>query len=155
MRERILKIRARSSRDGQVESELLPTSGGIEPDGTVGISSPSTVATAGIFRCKGVNHGETISCRRRRVGARGGTGSYMTAVKQQQLQRSQRRPRPPVTGAVSETPATSTVMTATFHVFERMEACECEGTLRHADRSANGGNRVRREFGFCGGNLIW
>ena len=37
----MLKIRARSSRDGQVESALVPTAGGIGPDGTVGISSPS------------------------------------------------------------------------------------------------------------------
>ena len=73
VREKMLKIRARSSREGQVESELLPTAGGIGPDGTVGISSPSTVATTGIFRCKGVDHGGVIRCRRR-VGARGGTG---------------------------------------------------------------------------------
>ena len=37
----MLKIRARSSRDGQVESDLVPTAGGFGPDGTVGISSPS------------------------------------------------------------------------------------------------------------------
>ena len=72
--ERMLKIRARSSRDGQVESELLPTAGGIGPDGTVGISLSSTVVTTGIFCCKGVDHGQVIRCRRRRVGARGGTG---------------------------------------------------------------------------------
>ena len=36
----MLKIRARSSRGGQVESDLVPTAGGIGPDGTVGISSP-------------------------------------------------------------------------------------------------------------------
>ena len=60
VRERRLKIRARSSRDGQVESDLVPTAGGIEPDGTVRISSPSTLATTGIFRCKGVDHGEVI-----------------------------------------------------------------------------------------------
>ena len=41
VRERMLKIRARSSRDGQVESDLVPTAGGIRPDGTVGKSSPS------------------------------------------------------------------------------------------------------------------
>ena len=41
VRERMLKIRARSSRDGQVESDIGPTAGGIGPDGTVGISSPS------------------------------------------------------------------------------------------------------------------
>ena len=70
----MLKIRARSSRDGQVESDLVPTAGGIGPDGTVGISSPSTLATIGIFRCKGVDHGEVIRYRRRTVGARGGTG---------------------------------------------------------------------------------
>ena len=68
----MLKIRARSSRHGQVKSELLPTAGGIGPDGTVGISSPSTVATTDIFRCKGVDYGEVIRCGRRRVGARGG-----------------------------------------------------------------------------------
>ena len=60
----MLKIRARSSRDGQVESDLAPTARGIGPDGTVGISSPSTLATTGIFRCKGVDHGEIIRCRR-------------------------------------------------------------------------------------------
>ena len=37
----MLKIRARSSRDDQVKSDLVPTAGGIGPDGTVGISSPS------------------------------------------------------------------------------------------------------------------
>ena len=37
----MLKIRARSLRDGQIESDLVPTAGGIGPDGTVGISSPS------------------------------------------------------------------------------------------------------------------
>ena len=36
----MLKIRAQSSRDGQVESDPVPTAGGIGPDGTVGISSP-------------------------------------------------------------------------------------------------------------------
>ena len=142
------KIRARSSRDGQVESELLPTAGGIGPDGTVETSSPSTVAITGIFRCKRVDHGEVIRCRRRRVGARGGTGLYMTAVKQQQLERSQGRPEPPVTGEASEAPATSTAIAATLDVFERMEACDREGTLRHADRSANDGDRVRHGFGF-------
>ena len=71
----------------------------------------------------------------------------MTAVKQQQLERSQGRPGPPVTGAASETPATSTTITATFNVFERMEACERQSTLRHADRSANDGDRVRHGFG--------
>ena len=71
----------------------------------------------------------------------------MTAVKQQQLERSQGRPGPPVTGAASETPATSTAITATFDVFERMEACKREGALRHADRSANDGDRVRHRFG--------
>ena len=60
VRKWMLKIRARSSRDGQVESELLTTAGGIGPDGTVGISSPSTVVTTGIFLCKGVDHGEVI-----------------------------------------------------------------------------------------------
>ena len=54
----MLKIRARSSRDGQVKSDLVPTARGIGPDGTVGISSPSTLATTGIFCCKGVDHGE-------------------------------------------------------------------------------------------------
>ena len=147
VRERMLKICVRSSCDGQVESELLPTAGGIGPDSTAGISSPSTVATTGIFRWKGVDHGEGISCRRRRVGARGGTGLSMTTVKQQQLERSQGRPGPPVTGAVSETPATSTAIMASFDVFERMEACKREGTPRHADRSANDGDRVRRGFG--------
>ena len=67
----------------------------------------------------------------------------MAAVKQQQLERSQERPGPPVTGAASETPATSTAITATFDVFERMEACEREGTLRHADQSA----KTAIEFG--------
>ena len=62
---------------------------------------------------------------------------YMTAVKQQQLETSQGRPGPPVAGAASKTPATSTAISATFDIFERMEACEREGTLRHADRSAN------------------
>ena len=38
-------------------------------------------------------------------------------------------------------------ITAMFHVFERMEACECEGTRRHADRSANDCDRVRHGFG--------
>ena len=71
----------------------------------------------------------------------------MAAVKQQQLERSQGRPRPPVTGAASETPATSTAITATIDVFERMEACEREATLRHADRSANDGDRFRHGFG--------
>ena len=71
----------------------------------------------------------------------------MAAVKQQQLERSQGRPGPPVTGAASETPATSTAIAATFDVFERMEACEREGTLRHADRSDNDGDRVRHRFG--------
>ena len=52
------------------------------------------------------------------------------------------------TGAPSETQATSTAITATFDVFERMEACEREGTLRHADRSANDGDRVWHGFGF-------
>ena len=74
VRERMLEIRARSSRDGQVKSDLVPTAGGIGPDGTVGTSSPSTLATTFIFRCKRVGHGEVIRCRRRRVGARGGTG---------------------------------------------------------------------------------
>ena len=41
VRDEMLKIRARSSRDGQVESDLVPTAGGIGPGGTVGISSPS------------------------------------------------------------------------------------------------------------------
>ena len=36
----MLKIRARSSRDGQVERDLVSSAGGIGPDGTVGISSP-------------------------------------------------------------------------------------------------------------------
>ena len=143
----MLKICARSSRDGQVESELLPTVGGIRPDSTAGISTPSTVATTGIFRLKGVDHREGISCRRRRVGARGGTCLYMTAVKQQQLERSQGRLGPPVTGAVSETPAISTTIRAAFDVFERIEACEREGTFRHADQSADDGDRVRRGFG--------
>ena len=77
----------------------------------------------------------------------GGSGLYMTAVKQQQLGRSQGLPGPPVTRAVSEIPTTSTAIMATFAVFERMGACEREGTLRHADRSANDGDRVRRGFG--------
>ena len=42
VRERRLKIHARSSRDGQVESDLVLTAGGIGPDGSVGISSRST-----------------------------------------------------------------------------------------------------------------
>ena len=71
----------------------------------------------------------------------------MIAVKQQQLERSQGHPGPPVTGAASETPATTTAMTATFDIFERTEACKREGTLRHADRSANDGDRVRHGFG--------
>ena len=75
----------------------------------------------------------------------------MAAAKQQQLERSQGRPGPPVTGEASETLAISTAITATFDVFERMEACEREGTLRHADRSANDGNRDRH--GFCSGDL--
>ena len=37
----MLKIRAQSSRDGQVERDLVPTAGGIRPDGTGGISSSS------------------------------------------------------------------------------------------------------------------
>ena len=61
----MLKIRARCSHDGQVESDLVPTARGIGPDGTVGISSPFTLATTGIFRCKGVHHGKIIRCRRR------------------------------------------------------------------------------------------
>ena len=68
-------------------------------------------------------------------------------MKQQQLERSQGRPEPPVTGAASEAPATSTAITATLGVFERMEACEHEGTLCHADRSSNDGDRVRHGFG--------
>ena len=72
----------------------------------------------------------------------------MPAVKQYQLERSQGRPGPPVTGAASETPATSTAITATFDVLKRMEACEREGTRRHADQSANDGDRVRHGFGF-------
>ena len=71
----------------------------------------------------------------------------MTPVKQQQLERSQGRPGPPVTGAASKTPATSTAITVTFDVFQRAEACEREGTLRQADRSANDGDRVRHRFG--------
>ena len=71
----------------------------------------------------------------------------MTPVKQHQLERSQGRPGPPVTGAASETPTISTPMTATFDVVERMEVYECEGTRRHADRSVNGGGRVRHGFG--------
>ena len=71
----------------------------------------------------------------------------MSAVKQQQLERSQERPGPPVTGAASETPAASTEIPVTFDFFERMEACEREGTLRRANRSANDGNRVRHGFG--------
>ena len=71
----------------------------------------------------------------------------MEAVRQQQLERSQGRPGPPITGAAFGTPASSTAITATFDVFERMEACEREGTLRHTDRSANDGNRVRHGFG--------
>ena len=71
----------------------------------------------------------------------------MAPVKQQQLERSQGHPGPSVTGAASETPATSTAITATFDVFERLEACEREGTLGHADRSANDGDRVRHGFG--------
>ena len=50
----MLKVRTRSSRDGQVQSDLVPTAGRIGPDGRVGISSPSTLATTGIFRCKGI-----------------------------------------------------------------------------------------------------
>ena len=147
VREKRLKIRARSSRDGQVKSHLIPTAGGIGPDGIVGISTPSTLATTGIFRCKGEGHGKVIRCRRRSIGARRGTGLWMTAVKQQQLERSQGRPGPPVIGAASETPATSTAITATFDVFERIEACERDGTLRHAKRSVNDGDRVRHGFG--------
>ena len=71
----------------------------------------------------------------------------MAAVKQQQLERSQGRPGPPVTRAAFETPAALTAIPATFDVFERMEACKREVTLRHADRSANGGDRVRHGFG--------
>ena len=75
----------------------------------------------------------------------------MAAVKQQKLERSQGRPGPPVTGgAASKTPTTSTAITATFDV---LEAYEREGTLRHADRSANDGDRVRHGFGsrdLCG-----
>ena len=37
----MLKIRTRSSRDGQIEGDLVPTAEGIGPDGTVGISSPT------------------------------------------------------------------------------------------------------------------
>ena len=37
----MLKIRTRSSRDGQVKSDLVPSGGGIGSDGTVGISQPS------------------------------------------------------------------------------------------------------------------
>ena len=55
---------------------------------------------------------------------------------------------PPATGAASETPATSTAITATFVI---LKACEREGTLRHADRSANDGDRVR--YGFGSGDL--
>ena len=58
------------------------------------------------------------------------------------------RPGLPATGAASETPATSTAITATFDV---LKACEREGTLRHADRSANDGDRVR--YGFGSGDL--
>ena len=47
----MLEIRARSSRDGQVESDLVPTAGGIRPDST-------------IFCCKGADHWEVIRCRR-------------------------------------------------------------------------------------------
>ena len=152
VRERMLKIHARSLRDDQVESgkkkkkKKIPTAGGIGHDNTVGISSPSTVATAGILRCKGVYHGEVIRCSRR-VGARGGTCLYMPAVKQQQLERSQNRPGPQVTEAASETAAISTAITATFIVFKRMEACERKSTRRYADRSANDGDRVRHGFG--------
>ena len=71
----------------------------------------------------------------------------MTAVKQQQLERSQGRPEPPVTGEASETPATSTAITATFDVFERTEVCEREGTLLHSDRSASDGDQVRHGLG--------
>ena len=71
----------------------------------------------------------------------------MTAVTQHQLERSQGRPGHPVTGEASETLATSKGITATFDVFERVGACECEGTLRNADRSANDGDRVRHGFG--------
>ena len=74
----------------------------------------------------------------------------MATVKQQQLERSQGRPGPPVTGEASETPATSTASTATFDVFERMEACEREGTIHRADRSANDGDRVKHGFGSGG-----
>ena len=45
------------------------------------------------------------------------------------------------------TPTTSAAITATFDVLERMEACEREGTHRHADRSTNDGDRVRHGFG--------
>ena len=64
-RERMLIIRAQSSHDGQVESDLVPTARGIGPDGTVGIRSPFTLVATGIFRCKGVDHGKIIRCRRR------------------------------------------------------------------------------------------
>ena len=41
----MLKIRARSSREARatvkLKSDLVPTAGGVGPDGTVGISSPS------------------------------------------------------------------------------------------------------------------
>ena len=81
-----------------------------------------------------------------RVGARGGTG-FVDGSGEATAVGKVAGPPGTSTGAASETPATSTAITATFDIFERMEACEREGTLRHADRSANDGDRVRHGFG--------
>ena len=82
----------------------------------------------------------------KRVGARGGTG-VVDGSGEATVVGKVAGPPGTSTGAASETPATSTAITATFDVFERMEACEREGTLLHADRSANDGDQVRHGFG--------
>ena len=84
-----------------------------------------------------------------KVGARGGTG-FVDGSGEATAVGKAAGPPGTSTGAASKTPATSTAITATFDVFERMEACEREGTLRHADRSAYDGDRVRHGFVFEG-----
>ena len=86
----------------------------------------------------------------KRVGARGGTG-FVDGSGEATAVGKVAGPHETSTGAASETPATSTAITAMSDIFERMEACAREGTLRHADRSANDGDRVRH--GFVSGDL--
>ena len=86
VREQRSKIRARSSFDGRVESDLVPTAGEVGPDSSLGISSPSTC----------LRPSQPLQERRREIDGKA-NGRSMELVGGNQVfppaRRFQRRPR--------------------------------------------------------------